>query len=102
MTRWNSYQKNTLAYDPEQCISCGRCIEVCPHQVFARGPERVILKLPENCMECGACQKNCPVGAIAVESGVGCAYAMIKGALNGTGIESCDCGGDESSSGCCG
>jgi hypothetical protein len=34
-------------------------------------------------MECGACQLNCPSGAIAVDSGVGCAAAMIKAALRG-------------------
>jgi len=34
-------------------------------------------------MECGACQINCPSGAIAVDSGVGCAAAMIMAALRG-------------------
>jgi ferredoxin len=34
-------------------------------------------------MECGACQLNCPTGAIAVDSGVGCAAAMIASALRG-------------------
>jgi len=29
------------------------------------------------CMECGACQQNCEAGAIAVDAGVGCAYAVI-------------------------
>ena len=50
-------------------------------------------------MECGACQQNCPTGAISVESGVGCAEAMIWSAL--TGRKEVTCGCDESSS-CCG
>jgi ferredoxin len=58
--------------------------------------ERASLQRPERCMECGACQKNCPVSAISVESGVGCAYAMIYAAL--TGSKEITCGGE----GCCG
>jgi ferredoxin len=35
----------------------------------------------EACMECGACQINCPTDALVVESGVGCAAAMMRAAL---------------------
>jgi len=38
---------------------------------------------PDACMECGACQINCPFGAILVDSGTGCASAMIRAALTG-------------------
>jgi ferredoxin len=34
------------------------------------------------CMECGACQRNCAFGAISVESGVGCAAAIIASWFN--------------------
>ncbi|HWQ65601.1 MAG TPA: mercury methylation ferredoxin HgcB [Methanospirillum sp.] len=103
MNRWNSYTRTTLQYNPEKCINCRLCLQVCPHQVFQQGTKKVILSLPESCMECGACQVNCPTEAITVESGVGCAYAMIRGVLNGTGEESCDCAGDgDTPSGCCG
>jgi ferredoxin len=43
------------------------------------------------CMECGACQLNCPFNAIHVESGVGCASAMIRSALLGQKEASCSC-----------
>jgi hypothetical protein len=43
-------------------------------------------------MECGACQVNCAAGAIAVESGVGCAGAMIQAALTGKKEATCGCG----------
>jgi len=35
-------------------------------------------------MECGACATNCPTEAITVQSGVGCAAALINTALDGT------------------
>jgi NAD-dependent dihydropyrimidine dehydrogenase PreA subunit len=86
---------NTLRYLPGRCVNCGRCSEVCPHQVFRAGEGRAVLAAPERCMECGACQFNCPSGAIMVDSGVGCAAAMIKAAL--TGSKEVTCGPD-----CCG
>jgi ferredoxin len=34
-------------------------------------------------MECGACMKNCAFNAIQVETGVGCAAALIGSYLPG-------------------
>ena len=81
MTVFNSYQTNTLRYDPARCNGCGMCVAVCPHAVFAVDERQVRLERPEACMECGACQVNCPTSAISVDSGVGCAAAMIRAAL---------------------
>jgi NAD-dependent dihydropyrimidine dehydrogenase PreA subunit len=98
---WNSYTETSLAYDPARCINCKRCTQVCPHGVFAAGTEHVELSRPESCMECGACALNCPVQAITVQSGVGCAWAMIGAALRGKDMDTeCSCGGDDGS--CCG
>jgi ferredoxin len=47
---------------------------------------------PDACTECGACQLNCPTGAIVVDSGVGCAAAMIRAALRGEEEASCGSG----------
>jgi len=98
---FNSYLSNTLKYDPELCANCGMCMDVCPHGVFAPDGNAVRLVRPTACMECGACQLNCPTGAITVDSGVGCATAMIYAALRGqkevtcgeTAQPSCSCGG---------
>ncbi len=104
---FNAYAINTLQYDPELCINCGMCIAVCPHGVFGPNGHAVRLVRPEACMECGACQLNCPGGAILVESGVGCAQAMIVAALTGRevtcgGPEGAACCGSGTSSACCG
>ena len=95
-----SVSLNTLEYNPELCINCGMCSAVCPHGVFAPNGRVVQLVHPEACMECGACQLNCPTGAILVDSGVGCAAAMISAAL--TGKKEPSCGPEPESGACCG
>lgn len=89
---------NTLRYDPEFCIGCEMCSVVCPHSVFAMNGRVARLVRPEACMECGACQLNCPVEAITVDSGVGCAAAMIRAALLGQEEATCGAGAESS---CC-
>jgi NAD-dependent dihydropyrimidine dehydrogenase PreA subunit len=88
----NAYAVNTLVYDAELCNGCAKCVEVCPHAVFEMDGRKAVLARPSACMECGACQLNCITDAIAVESGVGCAAAMIRAALTGQKEATCDCG----------
>ena len=90
---FNSYQTNTLYLDVARCNGCGMCAAVCPHAVFAVNGRQVRLARPEACMECGACQVNCPTNAISVESGVGCAAAMILAALTGKKEATCGSAG---------
>jgi NAD-dependent dihydropyrimidine dehydrogenase PreA subunit len=87
----NAYEVNTLVYKPELCNGCALCVDVCPHAVFEMKGRLAILTNAQACMECGACQLNCVTGAIAVESGVGCAAAMIRAALTGQKEATCDC-----------
>jgi NAD-dependent dihydropyrimidine dehydrogenase PreA subunit len=74
------YLKNvaTLKLNQPACVGCGRCLEVCPHQVFRMSGKKADIVDLDACMECGACALNCPVKAISVKSGVGCASGMIN------------------------
>lgn len=99
------YLKNatTLEYDEEKCVGCGLCEIVCPHGVFEVTNGKASLIDRDACMECGACAMNCAPKAITVSAGVGCAAAVITGALRGT-EPTCDCGADddeEPPGGCC-
>lgn len=90
----HKYLKNVVSLKlfPEMCIGCKKCTEVCPHGVFAMNNKKAQIIDKDSCIECGACAKNCPAKAIAVEAGVGCAAAIIKGWLTGS-EPSCDCSG---------
>jgi ferredoxin len=68
----------TLELREAACIGCGRCEEVCPHQVFRVAERKASFADRDACMECGACQRNCPVDAITVDAGVGCASGLIN------------------------
>ncbi len=82
----------SLKLDVNRCIGCGMCQTVCPHGVFTVENRKARILDREACMECGACALNCPVDALAVDSGVGCAEAIINGLL--TGRESCCASGE--------
>jgi ferredoxin len=90
---------STLQFFSDKCTGCGRCVEVCPHGVFEMRDKRANLIDRDRCMECGACAKNCEFSAITVNTGVGCAAAIINSLIYG-GAPSCDCSGTGSS--CCG
>ena len=70
-------EEATLHYDARLCIGCGNCLAVCPHGVFELGKAKAVCLDQGACMECGACALNCPAGAIQVQSGVGCAQAIL-------------------------
>ncbi len=78
----------SLRLDQEKCVGCGMCLLVCPHAVFHLNNGTAEILNRDACMECGACSKNCPAEALTVQSGVGCAAAVINSKL-GRKKESC-------------
>jgi len=53
--------------DPDYCIACGTCANVCSEDVFfaSRAGERPVVTYPEECWHCNACVIDCPAeGAI--------------------------------------
>jgi ferredoxin len=85
----------SLTLNPDACVGCGACIEVCPHGVLAMEERKVQIIDRNGCIECGACAQNCPSQALTVTPGVGCAAYIIQVWLKGR--EKASCGG----SGCC-
>lgn len=90
----------TLELDGSKCNGCLMCIHVCPHEVFAVEDKRAVIVDRDACMECGACAMNCEPGAITVQSGVGCAAAVLNSMIKG-GEPSCDCSTDTGDGSCC-
>lgn len=58
-----------VVYDPEQCIACNMCVEVCPVDVFIPNPDEgkpPIILHPDECWYCGCCVNDCDyTGAIS-------------------------------------
>jgi len=67
----------SLVFDPNKCINCGRCAQVCQQmqgvwalEFIDRGIDTIIkpagdILLNESpCIKCGQCSAHCPVGAI--------------------------------------
>jgi len=79
----------TLQLNAEACNGCGMCVIVCPHEVFKIDDSKAVIVNRNACIECGACAINCPVNAVRVQTGAGCATAILRGALG----KECECSG---------
>jgi len=57
----------TTRIDPDSCIGCGLCLEVCPAETLSMQDGRAVVSGGYS-MECGHCEAICPVDAIRVEA----------------------------------
>lgn len=89
----------TLELHIEKCTGCKKCLQVCPRGVFGLDRKKVQILDRDLCIECGACQNNCEYGALEVNSGVGCAAALMTSMITGKEA-SCGCDGSDSQA-CC-
>ncbi len=61
-------QRFTFFFDPKTCISCGRCVQVCPYAARTLTDTTKAVKAMEldesRCRYCGLCSSICPTGAL--------------------------------------
>ena len=91
----------SLELDEDKCNGCGICLKVCPHAVFSRNGKDVRIVNRDACMECGACAMNCEPGAMRVQSGVGCAAAVLNAKFSKNPEICCGPSDTGCGSGCC-
>ena len=54
-----------VIHDPEVCIGCNTCVDVCHQGIMVPNPEKgkpPIIVWPEECWPCGLCVQFCPLG----------------------------------------
>ncbi|MFA6383827.1 MAG: NADH-dependent [FeFe] hydrogenase, group A6 [Candidatus Omnitrophota bacterium] len=84
---------NTIVLEPQKCILCGRCVEVCQdnQDVWAlsfleRGIKTHIspagqIQLGDSpCVRCGQCSAHCPTGAIVEKDETAKVWAALRNA----------------------
>ncbi len=49
--------------DQDACISCGRCVDACPHNAIQYDGETPVI-IQTRCKQCGECVSVCPKDAI--------------------------------------
>jgi len=53
--------------DPERCLGCGLCIQVCPSETITMKDKKAVVTGDES-LNCGHCQAVCPSQAVTVTS----------------------------------
>lgn len=81
----------SLVFDPQKCIGCGRCVEVCQEmqnvwalEFIGRGFDTYVGAAGADsvnespCVKCGQCSAHCPVGAIVEKDNTGDVWDALR------------------------
>ena len=49
--------------DKDACISCGECVNVCPHNAIVYDGDKPVI-IQSKCVACGECVTVCPKSAV--------------------------------------
>lgn len=54
--------------DPNLCIKCGVCADICPMQLFVQEEKKTVpvVEYGEECWHCNACVLDCPAKALSL------------------------------------
>jgi len=55
----------TITVDPEKCVGCGKCFEVCIYDGLKMVKGKAVIN-QKNCIGCGLCEITCPNNAISI------------------------------------
>lgn len=56
-----------LEIDHDGCIDCGKCVEICPANVFEMRDGEPTIEHYDDCTLCGVCADQCPENAIDIQ-----------------------------------
>ena len=54
-----------IAIEKDKCIACGRCVDICPANIFSKEEKGITLQYEDSCIGCGHCVSVCPQEAIS-------------------------------------
>jgi len=72
--------------DETSCTDCGKCVEICPTDVFDRSAAGVSIARLADCTSCMNCELYCPQDAIYVSPLKGPEIGLDKAAILASGI----------------
>jgi len=56
-----------IKLDLDTCIGCGKCVEICPNNVYEMKEKKPLIANENACTLCGICADQCPKNAIELE-----------------------------------
>ena len=66
----NTCSAKPLIFDPDKCVGCNRCVNICQVDILIPNPEKgkpPVILYPGECYYCGCCVMECRVeGAISL------------------------------------